>query len=71
MPNDDLTLSDLQDRVRERAAAYLTIHSEVASPAALAGAIGLTPTTNGREATLGQTQASRSAQRRRVRVRFV
>jgi len=43
VPDHDLTLSDLQDRVRERAAAYLTIHSEVESPAALAAAIGLIP----------------------------
>lgn len=41
--SDDLTLADMQDRVRERAAAYLTLYSENESPDALAMAVGLKP----------------------------
>jgi hypothetical protein len=41
--DDTTTLQDLQDRVRERAAAYLTVYSETEAPNALATAIGLEP----------------------------
>jgi hypothetical protein len=41
--DDELTLGDMQDRVRDRAAAYLTVLSPTEPPAALAEAVGLPP----------------------------